>query len=101
MKSFDWCDAMDRRFAQNLATKFIIDMLEESVPTVIHSCPYTDFIFDKISLKTKTVGSLFPSGSYKTIFTLRDSSQNIFGSVLVVTINSTIKDTFGGTHSFI
>lgn len=96
VRSFDWCDAVNRRSVQSLFTKFYVDMLEENAPEMIHPCPYIDIIFDKVALKTTTVGSIFPSGDYKIYSTLKDGDQNLLGSSLVVhSINSSNKDTFG------
>lgn len=96
VKRFDWCDAMDRRSSQNIVIKFLIDLAEENVPDMIHPCPYSKVIVDKVSVKTATVGSLFPSGDYKVIINTSDADGNFLGSVLTVfSINSSIKTTFG------
>lgn len=96
VKRFDWCDAMNRRSAQNLVTKFIVDLAEENVPAMIHRCPYNQIIVDKVSMKTVSVGSIFPSVDYKFLAYLRDSNDDLLGTALLIaSFNSTIKENFG------
>lgn len=96
LKRFDWCEAMRKKSANNILTKFFIDVLEDSVPSMIHPCPYSEINITRISVKTSTVPSVFPTGDYKCILSIIDSRDHLLVTIFVVgSNNSTNKDTFG------
>lgn len=71
-------------------------MLEESAPSMIHLCPYTEINITKMSVKTSSVPSIFPSGDYKVMLSVIDSNHHLIGSIFGVgSNNSSNKDTFG------
>lgn len=70
--------------------------MEESVPVMIHPCPYNKFNIDRVSVKLSTVASVFPSGDYKALYFITDANENFLAKIFTVgTVNSTNKDTFG------
>lgn len=74
----------------------MVDVMEETVPVMIHPCPYTKINIDRVFVKLSTVASVFPSGDYKCIYYISDVNDNILATIFTVgSLNSTNKDTFG------
>lgn len=95
IKPFDWCQCMLEP-TLNPTTKFMLNLLNESAIGLLHPCPYHDININKAPIRTSTVGGIFPSGTYKIFFNLKNEKHEDILSVLVlITNNSTNKDPFG------
>lgn len=95
IKPFKWCEITAGTIT-NPVTKFIVKLLNETIPGFVHPCPYDVVNVTDCAVKTSTVGSAFASGDYKVVFTLYDLDMKYMASALcMVYCNSSNKDTFG------
>lgn len=100
IKPFDWCQCMIQP-TLNPSTKFILNLLNESAVGLAHACPYHDINITKAPIRTSSVGGIFPSGTYKIFFNLKNQNHvDIFSVMVVITNNSTNKDTFEWKKSY-
>lgn len=99
---------------ENLMVTQLLKVVVDTSPTVVHECPYTvdieeflNIYFNKISkfqefsikncsVVTKSLMSIFPSGEYKMDFFITNKKgQEIFNFIIVGTLVSPLKETFG------
>lgn len=77
--------------SDNIVTKFLTDMLEESAPGLFHPCPYKKVNVTNAKVKTSTIGSPFATGDYRSIFYFTDDQQGHMFSVLFYAFVSTLR----------
>lgn len=114
---FEICQLMEMG-ASNLLVGMMLQMFKDSAPEAIHKCPYnvkTKFKNEKKnilkvfviyfllqgveirnrSVSTKSFPDIFPSGDYKVFFHTSTKNETIADVMLVYSIISSNRDTFG------
>ncbi|CRK95989.1 CLUMA_CG009430, isoform A [Clunio marinus] len=93
--NIDFCKIMEEG-SKNKLVQAHYGLFNESVPGVLHKCPYTSIDISNQAIDANKVPSIFPSGEYKNIFGYDTKDRKmIVESTSVLTITSSIKDSFG------
>lgn len=97
-KVVNFCQAMkDSNY--NLFLKFIFDIIEKSIPGLLHKCPYEgDFDFKNITIDNELAMkfSIFPEGQYKYNISILENPEKLMLIMVIFTeVKSPVKTSFG------
>lgn len=111
--TLNWCKFAIQR-GDNLLADQLYTVLKDSVPSLLHPCPYSvnavidvmacskfnSYLFQDVNLsnftvKTMSLISVFPSGDYKLILTANYKGKQIVNVNMVFTFTTSDKETFG------
>ncbi|KAL7013679.1 hypothetical protein ACKWTF_015522 [Chironomus riparius] len=97
-KLVNFCQAMNGS-SYNLFLKFIFDVIEKSIPGLLHKCPYEgDFDFKNITIDNQLAMkfSIFPEGQYKYNISILENSDKVMLMMVIFTeVKSPVKTSFG------
>ena len=71
----DWCDFMEGKSTNMLIQKTVF-AIKDSVPQLIHKCPYEGKLNLAIEINTKLPIPIFPTGMYKFTFNFYSGSES-------------------------
>jgi len=92
----DWCKLMNSKSVDNKVTWIFIEIVRDTVPSVIHPCPYQTLVVTNATVETHSLLSVFPTGDYKFVMILsNDDDANLLTVTIIGSLSSSNKDTFG------
>lgn len=81
---------------KNVLLVLLIQMIKEMEPSIIHPCPYTDFLIRNKTVSLKSVPSILPRGDYRITGNLTNNKEEmiVFVELLALVVSSET-NTFG------
>ncbi|CAO1349163.1 unnamed protein product [Diamesa hyperborea] len=94
--AINWCSLMNKT-TENLFFKVTMEIVEKSIPELIHTCPYNGEIKAlNMSLDPEKFGAVYPQGEYRNFWRVfDDKDSNIYSVTFITTMQSPIKSSFG------
>ena len=92
----NWCYFMNGT-TQNIFFKVCVDIVQESVPQLIHPCPYKGEMKGfNMSFDALKFGAVYPRGEYRSLWQmLDDKDSNIYTVIFETIVKSPILSSFG------
>lgn len=89
----EWCSFQK---SSNVFFSMIVDLVKDTAPELIHSCPY----YGRIDIYNMTINvnnflSLFSQGDYRVTVSFFDDKDELFRMVFGINNKSDIKSSFG------